>query len=261
METNQTQPGFYMINMWLDAKQFMQLGRMLRFPLRKTSNNYLIHCSLSELFQEQAPIPYCVEDQHRQITDYQKNNGRYIRILCYSELDKTALQNLARGFASPTVYEIVDWNRMDSKKMPDEYPAGMRLGFELRSCPVVRKASDGKKWKAGQEVDAYLSRVWEVDDPEVNVDREETYINWLNHQLETRDGAILLSADLKRFSIERMSRRNHKPNRTVTTIKRPDIILSGKMEVTDSDSFKELLRTGISRHKSFGYGMLKIRRA
>lgn len=259
--SNEQNHNFHMLQIWLDVRQLMQLGKMLHLPLKQTGTNYLVHCALGELFQDQAPGLFCVEDKHRQITEYSGNNGRHIRALCYSELDWETLQNLSRGFASPTVYEIVDWDRMASKPMPDTFPKGMKLGFELRACPVVRKASDGPKWDAGQELDAFLSRVWEIDDKSVNVDREETYRNWLKRQLENRGGAELKSASMKRFSIERMSRRNHSSNRKLKTIKRPDVTLTGKLEVTEPNAFEELLRRGIGRHKSFGFGMLKIRRA
>ena len=250
----------HMIQMWLDTRQLAQLGRMLHLPLKKVGNNYLVHCALAELFQDQAPNLYCVDDKHRQITEY-KNSGRYIRTLCYSELDWKTLQNLSRGFASPTVYDIVDWERVASKPMPDTFPQRMKLGFELRACPVIRKASAGPKWKEGQELDAFLSRVWEIDDPGIEVDREEVYVNWLRRQFENRGGAELLSANMKRFSIERMSRRNHTSNRKVTTIQRPDLTLTGKLKITDDEAFTKLLEKGIGRHKSFGFGMLKIRRA
>jgi len=197
-----------MIQMWLDTRQLAQLGRMLHLPLRKVGTNYLVHCALAELFQDQAPDLYYVDDKHRKITAY-KNNGRYIRTLCYSGLDWETMQNLSRGFASPTVYDIVDWNRIASKPMPDTFPQGMKLGFELRVCPVIRKASDGPKWSEGQELDAFLSRVWEIDDPGIDVEREEVYVNWLRQQFDNRGGAELFSAQMKRFSIERMSRRNH----------------------------------------------------
>jgi len=39
------------------------------------------------------------------------------------------------------------------------------------------------------------------------------------------------------------------------------VTLTGTLRVTDSDAFLALLRSGIGRHKSFGYGMLKVRRA
>lgn len=258
--TEENNQRFHMLQMWLDTRQLAQLGKMLHLPLRKVGNNYLVHCALSELFQDQAPNLYCVEDKHRQITEYENGNDRHIRTLCYSELEWETLQNLAQGFASPTVYEIVDWDRMASKPMPDSFPKGMKLGFELRACPVVRKASDGPKWSEGQELDAFLSRVWEIDDPSIDVDREETYVNWLRRQFEIRGGAELISAQMKRFSIERMSRRTQSSDRKVNTIQRPDVTLTGKLEVTDDEDFKELLIRGIGRHKSFGFGMLKIRR-
>lgn len=258
--SDQANHNFHMVQMMLDTRGLAQLGKMLHLPLKKVGNNYLVHCALAELFQDQAPNPYCVEDHHRVIADY-KDNGRYISTLSYSQVDKQTLQKLAQGFSSPTVYEIVDWDRTASKPMPVEFTPGMKLGFELRACPVIRKSSDGSKWKAGQEIDAFLNRVWEIDDKSVEVDRGETYIQWLKRQLDIREGAKLISAEMKRFSIERMSRRDHQPNRTVRTIQRPDVTLAGKLEVTDSEAFSELLKRGIGRHKSFGFGMLKIRRA
>jgi CRISPR system Cascade subunit CasE len=65
---------------------------------------------------------------------------------------------------------------------------------------------------------------------------------------------------MTRVSIERMTRRNG-PDRTPDTIKRPDVTLTGTLQVTDGDAFVDLLRSGLGRHKSFGYGMMKVRRA
>jgi len=238
---NQTNSDFHMIQMWLDTPRLIELGRMLHLPLKQVGNNYLVHCALAELFQDQAPNPFSVEDSHRQMSEYKSNNGKHILILCYSELDWQSLQNLARGFASPTVYEIIDWDRIASKPMPDQFPEGMKLGFELRTCPVVRKASDGDKWKKGQEIDAFLSKVW--------------------HQFERQSGADLESVQMKRFSIERMTRRNHQAKRKVQIIQRPDVTFTGTISIKNGDEFKDLLLKGIGRHKSFGFGMLKIRRA
>jgi len=258
---NQANPDIHMIQMWMDPRRLTELGRMLHLPLKQTGNNYLVHCALSELFQDQAPKPFSVEDSHRQMTEYSSNNGKHILVLCYSELDWQSLQNLARGFASPTVYEIIDWNRMASKLMPNQFPEGMTLGFELRACPVVRKASDGSKWKKGQEIDVFLSKVWEIDNKSVAVNREDIYKEWIIHQFERQSSVALESVQIKRFSIERMSRRNHQAQRKVQVIQRPDVTFTGTITIKNGDEFKDLLLNGIGRHKSFGFGMLKIRRA
>lgn len=258
--SNEQQHDFYMVQLWLDARKLTALGKMLHLPLKTVSNNYLVHCGISELFQEQAPKPFYVEDNHRTMAHY-NGKDRFIRVLGYSALDKNSLQNLARGFASPAVYEICDWDRTASKPMPDQFPDGMRIGFELRACPVVRKASAGPKWREGQELDVFLSKVWELDDDSVPVDREETYAKWLTEYFDRDGSAKIMDVGMKQFSIARMSRRTHSKNRKVKTIQRPDVTLTGTMEIKDGESFKALLKRGIGRHKSFGFGMLKVRRA
>jgi len=252
---------FHMVQLWLDARRLAQLGRMLHLRLARTDNNYLAHCALSELFQAQAPGPFCVEDVHRTMDEYDDQGGRYLRILGYSDVDGDVLQRVAQGFASPAVYEICDWSRLASKPMPETFPEGMRLGFELRVCPVVRKASDGPKWNRGQEVDAFLSCVWELDDPEIDVDREAVYRDWLQTHFERRGGAKPLTIGMDRFSIERMTRRTHGNDRKTRMIQRPDVTLGGTLQVIDGRAFTDVLRSGIGRHTSFGYGMLKVRRA
>jgi CRISPR system Cascade subunit CasE len=222
---------------------------MLHLPLARVDHNYMAHCALGELFGDSAPAPFCVSSQ----------DGKHVRLLAYSSLGTEELRARARQHASPFAYEICDWARMACKPMPQAFPEGMRLEYELRACPVVRKSSAGKHHGAGVEVDAFLSRVWEVDDPEVPIQREEVYRDWLTSQFERRGGARLHSTRMERFSLERMLRRTQGPERDTNTIKRPVVTLSGELEVTDPDAFNELLRSGIGRHKSFGFGMLKVR--
>jgi CRISPR system Cascade subunit CasE len=147
----------------------------------------------------------------------------------------------------------------------------MALQFELRACPVVRKASAGegvnhngekRTWTEGQELDAYLAEAWTRPEDD-DLGREQVYRDWLTRQFESRGGAEPQSIGMERFSIERMTRRVPKSEngeREPDTIERPDVTLTGRLMVTDSDAFLNLLRSGIGRHKSFGYGMLKVRR-
>ncbi len=254
---------FHMVQLWLGARRLMALGRMLKLPLHRVDTNYLVHCALGELFQDQALKPFCIEDGPASLNGAAPN-GRHVRVLGYANVDREALENIARGFASPTVYEICDWARCASKPMPDTFPAGMRLAFELRACPVVRKASagegpDGQRWTKGQELDAFLSEAWER--PNDTLDREAVYRDWLARHLDARGGARVETVGMERFSIERMTRRVPKNGtRKAVALQRPDVTLTGTLTVTDADAFAALLRSGIGRHKSFGFGMLKVRR-
>ena len=252
----------HMVQLGLDAKGLTTLGKMLHLPLSQTDTGYLTHCALGELFGDDAPKPFSIESAG--------SNGENVRVLGYTTANADTLQTNAQLDASPTVYEICDWDELAAKPMPETFPEGMALQFELRACPVVRKASAGKgvnqngderTWEEGDELDAFLAEAWtRPEDDDLN--REQVYREWLAHQFDIRGGAEVDSdaVAMTRFSIERMTRRNG-PDRTPDTIKRPDVTLTGTLRVTDSDAFVDLLRSGLGRHKSFGYGMLKVRRA
>lgn len=249
-DISNVQSPIFMIQMWLDLRRLVELGRVLHLPVQRVDDNYIAHCALRELFADQAPGPFSIEN----------NDSRYLRVLAYSSLPADDLQLAAQSFASPMVYQIPDWSRLVSKPMPSTFSTGIQLGFELRVCPVIRKSSEGKYHSAGAEVDAFLSRVWEVDDPKVSVNREDVYREWLADQFACSSAATLESVQLKQFSLERMFRRDHDEHRQATTIKRPAATMTGNLKVVDSGEFANLLRRGIGRHRAFGFGMLKIRR-
>jgi len=239
----------HMVQMWLDARRLAELARALHLPMRQASSGYLVHCALGELFGSRAPGPFSLEG----------DDGRYLRVLAYAAAPRDELQAAAREYASPLVYEIPDWPRMASKPMPDPLAEGQILDFQLHACPVVRKASVGRHHAKGREVDVFLHRVWAIDDSSVPIRREDVYRDWLADQFQRRGGARLRTARLERFSLERMLRRTHGEGRKGVVIKRPAATFSGTLQVSEPDAFHEMLRTGIGRHRSFGFGMLKVR--
>lgn len=248
---------FYMTQLALDARGLTTLGRMKRLPLRQTGTPYLVHAALGELFGDDAPKPFSIETA---------SGARAVRILGYTGASQEELHTQAQIGASPTVYAICDWEQAATKAMPEALPKGMRLGFELRACPVIRKSSAGRvdtrngtrSWSKGEEVDAFLNEAWHH--PDKDLSREAVYRDWLQRQFDIRGGADVDTVRMERFSIERMTRRDHNGGGT-RQIKRPDVTLTGVLTVTESDAFMEVLRSGIGRHKTFGFGMLKIRRA
>jgi CRISPR system Cascade subunit CasE len=268
---------FHMVQLFLDPRRLAELGKMQGLDLSRTSTNYLIHCALGELFGDDAPKPFYVDDDPRTVEGTAAAHGdRHVRVLGYADLDDDALREEAKLCPNPTVSAICDWDRFVASEMPTRLAEGRRLQFELRACPVVRKASAGegenrhgerRTWEAGDELDAFLARAWA--NPEADLRREDVYRDWLCRQFDERGGAAVEDGSIRmtRFSIERMTRRTHDTgdatdggDRTVNTLKRPDVTLTGTLEVTDADAFPALLRRGIGRHKSFGYGMLKVRR-
>jgi CRISPR system Cascade subunit CasE len=264
---------FHMVQLYLDPRRLVQLGKMQGLPLARTDTNYLVHCALGELFGDDAPKPFFVDDDPRTVEDTANHHGdRHVRVLGYADLDDEALRDEAKSCPNPTVTAVSDWERFVSSEMPQSFREGRRFQFELRACPVVRKASAGegmnqngdtRTWEEGDELDAFLAEAWTRPEDD-DVSREQVYRDWLRRQFDLRGGVEPQSIGMNRFSIERMTRRVPKDGtdeRKADTIKRPDVTLTGTLEVTDSSAFTDLLRSGLGRHKSFGYGMLKVRRA
>jgi len=191
-----------------------------------------------------------------------------VRVLGYADVGDDMLRDEAKLVPNPTIGNLYDPDRLDSHEMPASFREGRRLQFELRACPVIRKASAGtgynqngdeRSWEAGDELDAFLAEAWTRPE-DGDLSREAVYRDWLKDQFTIRGGANIESVRMERFSIERMTRRDHNAGGT-KQIKRPDVTLTGMLTVTDSEAFTTVLRSGIGRHKTFGFGMLKIRRA
>lgn len=242
----------YLTKLALPKPDLAQYATARGFSQRLTTN-YLVHSVMAEAFSG-CPSPFDVQDK-----------GRLLRILFYSENDADELKNRAQIGASPEAYEAIRWEERASKPMPDPFPDDMALQFEIRACPVVRKASAGegrnadgerRTWEEGTELDAFLARQWTS---EGSLSREEVYREWLERQFRARGGAEPKTIDVAGFTLAEMTRRNGGESRSVTTMQRPDVTLEGTLRTTDGGAFTKLLRSGLGRHKSFGYGMLKVR--
>lgn len=217
------------------------------------TTNYLVHSVLAEAFSD-CPTPFQVQDK-----------GRILRVLFYTGADANDLISRAQLGASPEAYEAIAWEETAVKPMPDPFPSDVYLRFAMQACPVVRKASAGKgrnadgkvrTWDEGDELDAFLARQWKT---EKKLSRGEVYCGWLSRQFEIRGGAKPHDITMEGFSITEMTRRTEEKNRSVVSFRRPDVSLEGTLQVTAPEAFVNLLRSGIGRHKSFGYGLLKIR--
>lgn len=242
---------FYMVRMELLTDQLFALGRRLHLPLRNVDMGYLVHCQLTALFGTEAPQPFVVE----------KDTGRCLSVLGYANLGATDLRAKVQAAADADRLSACNWATLAAKRMPARFAAGSAFSFETRVCPVVRMSSAGPKHRKGAEVDSFLARCWAAGDRNVPVSREQVYREWLEGRLKTGGGARIIGASVRRFQRERVVRQTQGGNREATVCERPDVTLCGTLEVTDSEVFRDLLRKGIGRHRSFGFGMLLVRRS
>ena len=155
-------------------------------------------------------------------------------------------------------------SRLESRPMPRAWRAGQRLGFDFRVRPVRRLLRDLEtsrgRMARGADVDAFLAEALRRHPGEPGGmagegrTREAVYLDWL---AERPGGAV---------ELDRAGRRLAQFRRTGVLrgrsgLEGPEATIHGTLRVSDPDGFAELLRRGIGRHRTYGYGMLLLRPA
>ena len=204
---------------------------------------YAVHAWLAAAFGQAAPKPW------RLLLD----RRRPPRLLAYSTVDAEALQNHLRAFAEPATFAVCPDPQVAilSKQLP-RWRAGRRLAFEVLCCPVGRKSA------TGIEKDVFLLRADTA--PPGSLHRDEVYGEWARRQIEQTGAASVASVRLDGFRLVRLMRQTREAGgtRRARRLVRPQALLRGELIIRNADGFTELLRRGIGRHRSFGYGMLLL---
>lgn len=248
----------HLVQLYLKTRELVRLRKALGLP-RATDENYLLHCLLTDLFGEQAPRPYWTPAGA---------SGTPREVLGYSPHGFEELEFAAKLGARVSGYQACAWERSGSKPMPSGFPPGFVVGFEARLCPVVQLRRPCGKFSAGAEIDAALCRRIRAEEQAEDTGqdvprpaRHEVYRDWLAEQLERRGGARVRQARMVRFGLEKMVRRTQGAERKARTLTRPDVDLTGTLEITDAEAFEDLLARGVGSQSAFGFGMLRLRRA
>lgn len=208
--------------------------------------DHAMHCLLTECFGDLAPKPFRLMSTRGASTAC---------LYGYGAADAEELRDATTTFAEPLQSRIIPLDGIDTKPMPLEFPAGKRLGFEIRIRPVIRKARGSGREEA--EVDAFQAVAETFPKKQMTATREQVYARWLADRLGKR-GAALDPEAVRLVSFQR-TRAHRKLHRRYT--EGPDAVMQGNLTVTDADAFADAVRLGIGRHRAYGYGMLLLRPA
>ncbi len=248
---------FFMVSLELKVRRLAQLGNARGLPLSRVDDGYLVHTALGELFGDMAPRPFAIRGHRRGA----------LTILGYSDGSAECLRQRADALAEPAVHNCCDWDTLACKAMPETWPVDAAFRFSLRVCPIVRRSGRGPNGeRPGREMDAYLAYV--ERHPEAGQSRSQVYVEWLKAALERKGGAEVEHAAVTGFSLRVFLRRDHqrkprnvpvKPHSRSQASGRPDVTVEGRLRVSETRAFGDLLRRGIGRHRAFGFGMLLLR--
>lgn len=227
---------------------------------RQGDLGYALHALLRAVFGEQSPQPFHHVDSDQGLLAYLHATPETVaQCVALADPDAAAALGLVAGPDS-LGYSL--------RPFPTQWPAGHVLGFDVRVRPIVRTAKG--------ERDAFLSAIDAAGDQVARppLDRAEVYIRWLRGQLaapevsraEPWQGALeLLDVHMTRYQrlqvMRRTQREAERGERQPRFSTGPDVDLSGHLRVLDSTAFAKLLVRGVGRHRSFGFGMLRLRRA
>lgn len=85
---------------------------------------------------------------------------------------------------------------------------------------------------------------------ELNAPRDQVYAQWLAERFS--NAAYIENVTMTSFERSRVLRGERKSEG-------PDVTFQGELTVRESGRFGQILRSGIGRHKAYGYGMLLLR--
>lgn len=240
-------PPLHMIRAELDLAAFHRWagGRGI-FGGQVFDEGFAMHKLLRESFGEIAPQPFRI---------IAPRGGTRGSLYGYSEVDASALREASGVYACPLQAKILPPAHIDAKRMPAEWDAGRRLGFEVLTRPTVRIARARRGVSAGSEIDAFVAALPQCEGERADIARESVYAEWLGARLE-RGGARLEEARLASFRRTRAVRRLGK-----AASEGPHAVMRGTLVVEDAALFGKALAGGIGRHRAYGYGMVLLRPA
>lgn len=199
-----------------------------------TDNDSATHALVTGIFGRKTLQPYrLIENKHG------------ATLFGYSDQPAEKLSEILEITGSPEIARMMGAGPL-SKEMP-MLPEGSRIGFEVKVAPVRRKEGLGER--DAYDIDVAMGRTRS---------REESYQNWFSQKIEGI--AELEDFRLAGFNKSRTKRKNHQSGKAAN-VTVPWAILQGTLVIKDATEFRRLLRRGIGRHQSFGYGQLLLRPA
>jgi len=241
----------YMIHLEADLHRLYQWAA--QEGLNTADAGYLVHAAMRAALGPAAPQPFALMPT--------KIRGA-LSVLGYSPHPREYLLGQLQAVATPLLVNVFPPKEILAKAMPDRWPAGRRMRFSLKACPVRRQSVTRQGERKHIEKDAYLAACDHHPADQAPLERAEVYLAWLEQELFRGEAAQLVNGRLKGFQLVRLVRRSHRPGkarRLPTGGQRPEASFEGSLKILSSSAFTRLLTRGVGRHRAFGYGMLLLR--
>jgi len=213
---------------------------------------YALHAALQATLGLQAPKPFAVV----------RRSGA-VQLVGYimvppEDLERALSLAAATDPVAARALGLIDSATPDVRPMPVDWRSGEVLSFETRVAPVVRSRS--MPGGGYPEIDAAFHPDYCGDSPGA---REQAHARWLARELARGGAATLLEQRVLAFSLAQIARRGRSvehegAKRRTRSGLLPDLTVRGQLRVDNGAAFDALLRRGLGRHRSFGFGCLLL---
>ena len=262
-----------MMRATMRTQDVLRLARLRHLPLFDADLGYFVHCALGELFGEDAPAPFCIEERDDALI-----------VLGYTAHDADTLAQRAnersqRDDAPAVLVALAQQAALATRALPSSWQRGARYAFAVRVCPIVRNHGGARSGDRSREEDAFVSACRAQNERDglaatadehtpwkTPVDRAKVYGDWLRAQVARHGGDTTIeSVSMTSFVLDRVTRRGapregaRGSSRKAAQSTRPNALLEGALTVGDPEAFVRLLARGVGRHRAFGFGMLLLR--
>jgi CRISPR system Cascade subunit CasE len=224
-----------MVQISVDSRKLTKWA--LERRLNAEDTGYVVHALMCDAYGDLRPQPFTVEEKMG-----------VVKVLGYMSCSDVDLKKTMEETAEPEVAACI--LSVVSKTMPSHWTKGQRFRFRLRVAPTRQgRHKDGGRF----EKDALSFETG-------GSSRQESYIKWLTQKFE--NAATIEDCEMTAFRIMKACRRaiiSETGKRPAVATFLPDAQFEGTLRVDSDADFVKLLRTGIGRHKAFGFGALMLR--
>ena len=219
---------------------------------------YALHAFLCGLFGKRGPRPFRPPEERR------RERAAGVRtVLGYTRTPIETLKTISEaGALDDELQDGIDWSASRGRPMPENWPGGLTMRFDLRACPVRRPRLEhtieiDAQRAAETEAAAGGNGAWPPT-------RGQTYPAWFESKLRRSRAVRIVPGSVELLESRPVSvlrRPECAGRRRLHWSTKPEAKLTGLIEITDGGAFTELLAGGVGRHRAFGFGMLLLRPA
>lgn len=209
-----------------------KLFKAAQVGLKQVDTDYLIHSFLEETFGPRMVKPFCVPPEMQRINDQ-------IRIVGYSDSTSEQLTEFAKEVAPVGFFNAIVGD-VQHKPMPADWKLGAAYLLTARMAPVTRSSRGDKTL--------------------LPIAGDDTLERWVAEKFE-KTMAVQVVGLPKLLSLKNTTSYRSCATGSHTMIPVPDMWVQMSVRVANSEMFTSLIRQGVGRHRSFGFGMVLVSKA